>query len=68
MLRILPHFAYWRGKGAPLAFKGNVQRKLRWVENGANQWVLALDIIFSFWFTFILFLTYFRIRSVLPNL
>ncbi len=29
---------------------------------------MARGIIFSFWFTFILFLPYFRFRSVLPNL
>ncbi len=36
--------------------------------NGYRPWIVVLDIIFSFWFTFILSLLYFRFRSVLPNL
>ncbi len=36
--------------------------------HGYKPQIVALDIIFSFWFTFILFLPYFRFQSVLPNL
>ncbi len=36
--------------------------------HGYRPQIMALDIIFSFWSTFILFLPYFRFRSVLLNL
>ncbi len=49
-----------------IRLKGSVQ--VRWVEYSVNPQIVALDIVFSFLFAFILFLAYFRFRSALPNI
>jgi hypothetical protein len=55
-------------------FKGSVQRKLRWVENGVDPRVQALDHGAGHYFLvlvrlhLVLTILYFRFRSVLPNL
>jgi hypothetical protein len=53
-------------------FKGSVQQKLRWVENGFNKSVGASDCgaghSFVVYLDFILVLPYFGFRLVLPKL
>jgi hypothetical protein len=39
---------------AQKSLKGSVQRKLRWVEIGANRWVLAWDCGAGHYFDFLL--------------
>ncbi len=54
------------------ALKGSVQRKLRWVENGANRCVWAWDCGAGRFYVVLLRLhlvfTIFRFQSVLPKL
>ncbi len=53
-------------------FKGNVQRKLRWVHNDVNRnegpQTVALGILMSFYLDFILVLPYFHLQSVQSKL
>ncbi len=49
-LRLSPRYGQTVGE----VLKGSVQRKLRWVKNSANRWVLAWDYGAGHYFEFLL--------------